>query len=222
MFFVNLEEKIKNISGRGVERFSIGKTLCGRNIWCVRIGNSGKKLIVQYSIHAREYITSMLSILHMKDMLKNKYNGIVYFVSIANPDGVALCMDGIDSVVDNTLKQKLLSVNGGKDFGLWKANARCVDLNVNFDADWGNGEKNIRYENGENYIGEYPNSENDNINGVTYIKITFGAPNSKNEGTYELEAETISKSDVNIGTTSKNRIIAILDFFMFCIRFLGT
>ena len=161
MFFVDLENKIKNLTGNGVEIFSIGKTICGRDIWCVRIGNSGKRIIVQYGIHAREYITSMLAYLHIRDKIYCDYGGIVYFVPIANPDGVALCMDGIRSVKSNEIAQKLLSINGGDNFELWKANARCVDLNVNFDASWGNGEKNIKYENSENYIGEYPNSENE-------------------------------------------------------------
>lgn len=42
---------------------------------------------------------------------------------------------------------------------LWKANARGVDLNCNFDADWGSGRLNTRERGGENCIGDSPFSE---------------------------------------------------------------
>ena len=48
----------------------------------------------------------------------------------------------------------------------------------------------------------------------------FDEPSSKKDGTYELEAEIISNNDVKIGTTDKNNIIAILDFLIFCIKYL--
>lgn len=48
------------------------------------------------------------------------------------------------------------------DFGLWKANARGVDLNTNYDALWGTGSQNIKYPSSGNYIGEYPFSEIEN------------------------------------------------------------
>ncbi len=57
-------------------------------------------------------------------------------------------------------KAKLLALNGGNcDFSLWKANAAGVDLNVNFDAKWGEGKHNVRQAGGENYIGAAPFSE---------------------------------------------------------------
>ena len=39
---------------------------------------------------------------------------------------------------------------------MYKANAKGVDLNVNFDAGWGKGEFNKREIADENYIGKYP------------------------------------------------------------------
>ena len=46
---------------------------------------------------------------------------------------------------------------------MWKANGHGVDLNVNFPANWGEGVKNLRYPNPENYIGEKPFSEPETI-----------------------------------------------------------
>lgn len=42
---------------------------------------------------------------------------------------------------------------------MWKANARGVDLNCNFDADWGHGRLNTTARGGENCIGDCPFSE---------------------------------------------------------------
>lgn len=56
--------------------------------------------------------------------------------------------------------EALIRLNGGsRDFSLWKANARGVDLNVNFDAKFGQGRQNVFSPAPENYVGEYPFSE---------------------------------------------------------------
>ena len=56
--------------------------------------------------------------------------------------------------------EALIRLNGGsRDFSLWKANARGVDLNVNFDANFGQGRQNVFSPAPENYVGEYPFSE---------------------------------------------------------------
>ena len=44
-------------------------------------------------------------------------------------------------------------------FPLWKSNVRGVDLNCNFDAEWGSGRLNTKSRGGENCIGDYPFSE---------------------------------------------------------------
>ncbi len=98
------------------------------------------RLIVQSSIHAREYITAYLTLKLIKRANKVLQKGSVYFVPILNPDGVKIAL---------------------KQDPLFKANSRGVDLNVNFDARWGSGEKNIKEKSAENYIGEYPFSESE-------------------------------------------------------------
>ena len=96
------------------------------------------RLIVQSSIHAREYITAYLTLKLIKRANKVLQKGSVYFVPILNPDGVNIVLN---------------------ESPLYKANARGVDLNVNFDARWGTGEKNVIEKASENYIGKYPFSE---------------------------------------------------------------
>ena len=96
------------------------------------------KIIIQSAIHAREYITAYLTLKQLKITDKFLQDGSVYFVPILNPDGVNIAL---------------------KENPRYKANARGVDLNVNFDARWGTGEKNIRQKSSENFIGEYPFSE---------------------------------------------------------------
>ncbi len=67
---------------------------------------------------------------------------------MVNPDGVTISQKGVDGISDAVLKsqledcyqQDLVSGNAYSDsrqyFALWKANARGVDLNRNFDAGW--------------------------------------------------------------------------------------
>lgn len=62
------------------------------------------------------------------------------FVPMVNPDGVELCKRGVTSAPKN-VRKSLLRLNGSDDFRAWKANGRAVDLNVNFDAGFGKGEK---------------------------------------------------------------------------------
>ncbi|MDR2046859.1 MAG: hypothetical protein LBP79_03005 [Clostridiales bacterium] len=68
--------------------------------------------------------------------------------------------DTSDELPLSPFSENLLKINGySRDFSLWKANIDAVDLNVNFDADWGGGAQNVRYPAPANFIGPYPESE---------------------------------------------------------------
>lgn len=140
------------------EKRIIGNSILGRDIYAVKIGDGYPVGIVQYALHGREYITATLAFLHAK---VGVFKGSMWLIPLANPDGALLSEKGISSVKDERIKERLLSLNGKKDFSLWKANARGVDLNVNFDAEWGKGKKNVRFPGGENYVGESPFSESE-------------------------------------------------------------
>lgn len=80
---------------------------------------------------------------------------------MVNPDGAMLVQKGLDSVENAERRDFLYGINGGSDFSLWKANARAVDLNVNFPALWGTGRNNVDHPAPADYIGPYPLSESE-------------------------------------------------------------
>ncbi len=142
------------------EIFVVGYSSLSQPIYGAHVGSySGKQAIVQCAIHAREYITSLLGAELAKYAAKNDFGAGAYFVFNTNPDGVRLVLDGVSFVPCSAEREFILSVNGGTDFSFYKANADCVDLNTNFDADWGGGAQNVRCPSPANYIGHYPMSE---------------------------------------------------------------
>lgn len=114
----------------------IGYSFRGREIFAMHTGSLfGRQFISTYAIHGREWITAYLALKHLKYGL-NRGGGWV--VPLVNPDGADISC---------------------RIRPMWKANARGVDLNCNFDADWGSGRLNTRTRGGENCIGDYPFSE---------------------------------------------------------------
>lgn len=138
------------------EKCTIGKSISGRPIYAVLLGEGRPTGIAQYAIHGREWITARLAFEHFRFGLKR---GSVWLIPLMNPDGALLSQRGIGSVRDEMRAAFLSEINGGSDFSLWKANVAGVDLNVNFDADWGEGKRNVFSPSGENYIGPFPFSE---------------------------------------------------------------
>jgi g-D-glutamyl-meso-diaminopimelate peptidase len=153
MKYETLIEKLKNLG----EISYLGTTRLGYKIPMVHIGCGKAKALIVASVHAREHITTTLL---NELMLSYDKKIAIDYIPILNIDGVMLATNGLLVVKDNDLKQKLLALNDGKDdFSLWKANIDGVDINVNFDADWGEGAQNVTYPHSENYIGNEPNGE---------------------------------------------------------------
>ena len=137
------------------EKTVIGRSLFGRELYAVKLGDGLPVGIAQYGIHGREYITAKLAVAQYD---YGKIVGSIWVIPLVNPDGALLSQVGITSApMDN--RDGLLALNGGEDFSSWKANGRGVDLNVNFSARWGTGAKNVKRAGAENYIGEKPFSE---------------------------------------------------------------
>ncbi len=152
--YENIESFYESVT---TQKTVIGKSVFGRKIFAVKMGDGAPVGIVQYAMHGREFITARLAIEHYKIGLKK---GSCWLIPLVNPDGCLLSERGLDSLGNKREKERLISLNGGKtDFSLWKANGRGVDLNVNFAANWGQGEKNVKEAGAENYIGEKPFSE---------------------------------------------------------------
>ncbi len=134
----------------------IGKSVLGRNIYAFKVGNGNPVGIAQYAIHGREYITAKLALRHLEVGVAQ---GTLWVLPLTNPDGALLSQIGIESVKNTALKHKLIRINGSENFSLWKANIRGVDINVNFDAKWGKGKRNVYAPSSENYVGRQPFSE---------------------------------------------------------------
>ena len=141
MTFEKLSSDIENLSKlANVDTTIIGKSIENRPIYAFHLGNYGdNQIIITGAIHAREWITALLvtELVKYYDTMKIP-NGGIYFLPLTNPDGVKIALETQP---------------------LYKANAAQVDLNVNFDADWGKGLQNVRVPGPENYIGPYPASE---------------------------------------------------------------
>lgn len=163
MTYQELINSVLQLQEEGVELFNAGKSVLGKNILATHLGDyKGTQILIQAGIHAREYITTLLLVeqiryLHNNDLVKN---GGIYFVFLTNPDGAEIVLDGIDSIECEITRNYLLNANNNSsDFSQYKANINLVDLNTNFDAEWGGGAQNLFCPNTENFVGFYPNSE---------------------------------------------------------------
>ncbi len=159
-YIINAINSLNNLEG--VDNSIIGYSELGQPIYAYHVGPyDAHQIIVEASIHAREWITSLLLVEMVKYYATQDLEFGIYFIPLTNPDGVRLALDGPVGIPQE-FKDFVLQINGGSEnFSLWKANIRAVDLNVNFDADWGGGSQNVRYPNYANFIGYAPNSESE-------------------------------------------------------------
>ncbi len=134
------------------EKRVIGRSLEGRALFAFRMGEGRPLGIAVYAVHAREWLTALLALEHLK---RPPSRGSVWLVPLLDLDGALLVQRGLESVRSPARREALLSLNGG-DFSLWKANAAGTDLNVNFPARWGRGKSNVFAPAPANFVGECP------------------------------------------------------------------
>ncbi|MFN0220557.1 M14 family zinc carboxypeptidase [Paenibacillus sp. KR2-11] len=130
---------------------SIGRSVSGRDIPWVRIGQGPSEVLYNASFHANEWITSLLLMRFLEEYAATVYTGApslggyevrplfeqttLWLVPMVNPDGVELVHHG--AAPGDPSSGRLLEWNGGShDFSGWKANIRGVDLNDQFPACW--------------------------------------------------------------------------------------
>lgn len=123
------------------------------------------KVMVQAGIHGREYMTTQLIMkmleyyaFHYEEAGYGEYSYrylldqvSFYIVPMSNPDGVTISQLGVDSIQDENLRDivaesyktdsrdrysEAWKLSYEEYQRIWKANARGVDLNNNFDAGW--------------------------------------------------------------------------------------
>lgn len=130
---------------------TIGKSEYGRDLYAVSVGKGQSVLFVNGSHHAREWLTTTLN-MYMIEAYAEAYkknqkiqgfdskrileSTTIWFVPMVNPDGVTLQQQGLTAFPKN-LHNSLIKMNGGsKNFKRWKSNAKGVDLNRQYNADW--------------------------------------------------------------------------------------
>lgn len=163
---------IKQLTNKynGMVRYKvIGHSVDHRNIYDVILGNPNakKKLLVVGTMHAREYMATLVTMSQIESYLENYNNKVsgkkiastldkvcIHFVPMANPDGVTIAQSGISKIKSASLRAKLRKMSKGST-STWKANARGVDLNRNWAYKW----KKIEKAGASGYSGPYANSE---------------------------------------------------------------
>lgn len=164
-----------------IECFSIGKSLMDKDIPCLKTGNGDKNLLLIGAHHGLEYLTSaflmrFLSNYTVRRITGNKYfdNDVekindkitLYIIPMLNPDGVDIAINGLD--ITNPFHRHLISEVGIHSFNqVWQANARGVDINHNYDADW---QMVVESPSPSKYGGEYPESEPETKAAVNFIR----------------------------------------------------
>lgn len=125
----------------------IGQSADDRNLYEVILGNpeAKKHLVVIANLHAREYMTIQLCMKQIEYYLgqyNKKISGkkvsdvldkvAIHYVPSCNPDGTAISQYGFNAIRNKSLRAKLRKMPGSAR--TWKANARGVDLNRNWDV----------------------------------------------------------------------------------------
>jgi g-D-glutamyl-meso-diaminopimelate peptidase len=127
---------------------TIGTSVLGKPIQEIKVGNGKKKVHINASFHANEWITTPILMKLLNEYLLSLTNGYnirglstmslfseteLSIVPMVNPDGVNLVLLG----PPDDFREELIEMNGGSsNFSSWKANIRGVDLNNQFPANW--------------------------------------------------------------------------------------
>ena len=165
-----------------------GKSAAGRDLYVAMLGNPNaeKQFLVSAGIHGREYLTPLLVMKQLEFYLAyydvGDFNGFryaelfenfcFYVVPMTNPDGIMLAQEGIYSIADAAMRQRIIdtfyrdyqdkytqqtAIN--EYLKIWKANANAVDLNRNFDALWSSVNTGMSRPSHKNYKGPQAESE---------------------------------------------------------------
>lgn len=150
--YVELEHDIAALMGYGplVQSAVIGHSVMGKPLYALRCGQGAKRMHINASCHANEWITSAVVMHFLSELLEagaqgKSYRGrdsaallrevAIWSVPMVNPDGVDLALHGVSP--EHPFCKVLLEWNGGRhSFSHWKANIRGIDLNDQYPAYW--------------------------------------------------------------------------------------
>jgi g-D-glutamyl-meso-diaminopimelate peptidase len=127
----------------------IGQSRQGRDIPVLILGRAGAKyqILIQAAMHGREHMTALLCMAQADALLKGgslKKDICIHVVPMSNPDGVVISQDhqmteALERIYQNDKTAGYTQSSPEQYLARWKANAVGVDLNRNFDADFGKG-----------------------------------------------------------------------------------
>lgn len=133
---------------RFLDGWPIGASVCGRELYCLRVGTGRERILYAAAFHGQEWLTSLILLRLCEelcdallgdgrfaemDFAKAMAGRSLYIVPQVNPDGVEIALHGSRSAGGYAGAVELL---GGDTPRLWQANACGVDLNHNYDAGW--------------------------------------------------------------------------------------
>lgn len=157
---------------------SIGNSVMGKTLPELRIGRGSKRLHMNGSFHANEWITTPIIMRFLNEFLvaltnQDQIRGVSMLpfyelvllstVPMVDPDGVDLVIEGLPD--EEPYRTNVLDINeGSTDFSSWKANIKGVDLNNNYPAKWEiEAERKEQQPAPFNYPGPFPLSEPESI-----------------------------------------------------------
>ncbi len=152
-----------------LQTFIIGRSMMGRPLWGVRIGQGETEISYNASHHANEWINTPVLLKFLEDYSSSYASGrnigdfdardlynktSLFLIPLVNPDGVDL-VNGAIPVSNPFYKQARSYADNYPTIPFpdgWKANINGVDLNLNYPAGWENA-KEIKYRQGYNKPG---------------------------------------------------------------------
>ncbi len=128
----------------------LGNSLLGRSLPLLTVGSGPRRVLYVGAHHGMEWVTSIVLLRFAAELgdwlergtARDRLSPSFFFethtlciVPMLNPDGVEYQLHGVTE--QNPLRLRAIRMNGGsEDFSHWQANARGVDLNHNYDADF--------------------------------------------------------------------------------------
>lgn len=136
-----------------IDTFYYGESVLGKRLPYIKLGNGSNTVFYSASIHANEWINSVVFMKFVEDFCEAYVNNqnlrgynvreifensTIYLAPMLNPDGIDL----VTGVISQSLPAYRDAVEISRDYPSipfpsgWKANIRGVDLNLQFPAEW--------------------------------------------------------------------------------------
>lgn len=153
--YEKMQNDIRNLKARYpfIQIENIGESVIKRQIPCIKLGKGPNEVMYSASIHANEWITSLVLMKFVEDFCDAYEKNIdiyehnagmifetssIYIVPMLNPDGVNLVTGNVKEGTEEYNHYKMIA-NNFTNISFpsgWKANYNGVDLNLQFPADW--------------------------------------------------------------------------------------